>query len=113
MKSALRLRRATDFIRARRQGTQYRYTFLVLSYVENDLPYNRYGIVTSKKLGNAVVRNLIKRRLREAIYRLHPRLYQGYDIIVIARPVVVGQPFSQLLRILDKLCEQAGLMRGK
>ena len=86
---------------------------MLLSFVKNDLPYNRYGFVTSKKLGNAVVRNYTKRRLREATYQLHPQLHQGYDIVVIARPSVVEQPFSRLLRILEKLYHQTRLTRDE
>lgn len=113
MKSALRLRRSTDFARVRRQGRFYKHSSLRLNFVENELPYNRYGFVTSKKLGNAVIRNRTKRRLREATYQLHPRLHQGYDIVVTARPSVVEQPFSRLLRILERLYHQARLMRDE
>ena len=113
MKSALRLRRSTDFARVRQQGKLYKQSSLLLSTTENDLPYNRYGFVTSKKLGNAVVRNLTKRRLREATYQLHPRLCQGHDIVIIARPFVVEQPFLRILRILEKLYHQARLIRDE
>jgi ribonuclease P protein component len=113
MKSALRLRRSTDFAHVRRQGKLYRHSSLLLTFVENDLSYNRYGFVTSKKLGNAVVRNRTKRRLREATYQLHPRLVQGYDIVVVARPAVVEQPFLRLLRILERLYHQTRLIRDK
>ncbi len=113
MKSALRLRRSDDFARVRKKGKLSRHSSMLLSFVENDLPYNRYGFVTSKKLGNAVTRNRTKRRIREATYQLHPRLHQGYDIVVIARPSVVEQPFLRLLRILDKLYHQTKLIRDE
>jgi ribonuclease P protein component len=113
MKSALRLRRSSDFARIRKRGKLYRHSSMLLSFVQNDLPYNRYGFVTSKKLGNAVARNYAKRRLREATYQLHPQLRQGYDIVVIARLSVIEQPFSQLLRILEKLYHQTRLIRDE
>lgn len=81
----------------------------MINVAENSLSHNRYGFVTSKKVGNAVVRNQTKRRLREATYQLHPHLLQGYDIVVIARPAIVEQPFSQLLRILDEMYRRASL----
>jgi len=113
MKSALRLRRSTDFDHVRKQGKPYRHSSMLLSRVKNDLPYNRYGFVTSKKIGNAVTRNLTKRHLREATYHLHPRLHQGYDIVLIARPSIVEQPFAQVQRILEKLYQQARLIRDE
>ena len=113
MKSALRLRRSTEFARVKQEGKPYRHPTMLLNFVKNDLPYNRYGFVTSKKLGNAVTRNRTKRRLREATYQLHPRLHQGYDIVLIARPSIAEQPFSSGLRILEKLYLQARLIRDE
>ena len=84
---------------------------MMVNCAENQLPHNRYGFVTNKRIGGAVVRNRVKRRLREATYRFHPELHQGYDVIIVARPSVVGQPFEELLRILEKLFRQAKLLK--
>jgi len=111
MKSALRLRRSADFARVRQQGTRRKHYHLLINCAENDLSYNRYGFVTNKRVGGAVVRNRTKRRLREATYQIHPHLHQGYDIVVIARPSLVEQPFEELLRILNKLFCQFDLVK--
>lgn len=111
MKSALRLRRPVDFAYVRQAGNLHRHHHMMISCVENQLDYNRYGFVTSKKVGGASVRNRTKRRLREAAYRIHTNLHQGYDVVVIARPSIVEQPFDELLRILDKLFLRAGLVK--
>ena len=76
----------------------------------NELPHNRYGFITSKSLGMAVRRNRIRRLIREAIRLQHPRLQQGYDCIFIARPAILGQPFSEVQRIVYELCRRAGLV---
>ena len=111
MKSALRLRNSNDFAYVKRNGVSCKNRFLSLSYVDNGLSYNRYGFVTSKKLGNAVIRNRTKRRIREVTYQLHPKLKRGYDIVTIARHAIVEQPFYRLLRIQTDLYQLAKLMR--
>ena len=108
MKSALRLRRPADFARVRRCGNARRQRFLLISFCANRLLHNRYGIVTGR-LGGAVERNRLKRRLRAILRALHPSLKQGFDIVIVARRGVESQPFSELGRILNELCRRARL----
>ena len=110
MKRALRLRRPADFARVRRQGRQVRHRLLRIGVCENDLGRNRYGIVTGRRLGIAVERNRVKRRLRALLMELHSELRQGYDIVLLPRRDVLWQPFNQLRRILRELFKQAQLM---
>lgn len=112
MKSALRLRRPSDFARVQRLGAVCRHHDLSISVCGSELSQNRYGIITSKRLGNAVVRNKCKRRLRAILADLHDELRQGFDVVVITRPTIVRQPFSELYRILYGLLAQARLMEN-
>lgn len=107
----LRLRHPADFARLRREGTAYRHPWMLLSVCPNDVGHNRYGFVTSKALGNAVVRNRTKRQLRAAIHDLHPTLRTSYDVVVVARKAVVGQPFAEVARIVHELANKAKLMK--
>lgn len=68
---------------------------------------NRLGITVGTKLGKAVRRNKVRRRIREA-YRIHEnRMAPGYDIVAVARVRAVHAPYAEverdLLRLLDKL----------
>ena len=74
---------------------------------KNRKPGNRLGFTVSKKLGNAVTRNRVRRRLRE-IARLNAEcVKQGYDLILVARSKAVDAQFGKLeadvLRCLDQL----------
>ena len=57
---------------------------LVVYAAENNLPYNRLGLSVSKKVGGAVIRNCLRRLVKESL-RLKIGLAQGYDFIVIMR----------------------------
>ena len=84
---------------------------LVLYARPNRTGQNRVGLTVSKKLGHAVVRNRVRRRLRE-IYRLNEsRFRRGFDIVVVARSRAVDAPFSQLTAAYLSLAKKAGLLR--
>lgn len=109
MKKRFRLCRSQDFERVRRNGATYRHPFLVLSLAPNELTYNRYGFITSKKLGNAVVRNRVRRLLRESIRLLHADLESGFDVVIIARIGIVDQSFAEVKRAANETLRRAGL----
>ena len=70
---------------------------------------NRVGYTVSKKLGHAVVRNRVRRRLRE-VYRLNESvLAPGYDIVIVARTRAIDTPFSSLVSSFLTLTEKAGI----
>jgi ribonuclease P protein component len=57
-----------------------------------------------------VTRNRARRLVREAARLLHPRLSAGYDLVFVVRRAFVGQPFLSVQRIVEELCNQAGLV---
>jgi len=84
---------------------------LVLYAKKNRLEGNRIGITVSKKLGGAVVRNRVRRRLRE-VYRLHEgRFLTGYDIVVVARSRAVDASFQDLCAAYLSAAEKIGILR--
>ena len=109
MQRHLRLRHKRDFARLRNNGRVWHHLFLILSVVPNGLSHNRYGFVASKRLGKAVVRNRVRRLLREAVRDAHPSLVQGYDMAFIAREPIVGQPYQAVQAAVLTCLRQAGL----
>ena len=84
---------------------------LVLYARKNRSQTNRVGITASKKLGHAVVRNRIRRRLRE-VYRLNEeRFLPGYDIVVVARSRAISASFEQLTKAYLSLADKAGILK--
>ena len=61
----------------------------------------RFGFTVTRKIGNAVVRNRIRRRFREALRQLAPGIVRpGHDYVLVARSGVIEQPFDELSRLL-------------
>ena len=83
---------------------------LVLYARKNHTATNRVGITVSKKLGGAVVRNRVRRRLRE-VYRLHEQQFApGWDIVVVARSRCVTASFEKLTHAYLSLAEKSGIL---
>lgn len=109
MQRQLRLRESSDFLRLRQEGMVKRHPVLMMSYAPNGLEQNRYGFITGKNLGNAVKRNRVRRLIREAVRLQHSQWQQGYDVVFVARPAAVGEPFQAIQRIVIELAYRAGL----
>jgi ribonuclease P protein component len=85
--------------------------FLVLYARPNKLGINRVGITVSKKLGHAVVRNRVRRRLRE-VYRLNEDLFQsGWDVVVVARSRCIEGDFQSITQAYLALAAKAGILK--
>jgi ribonuclease P protein component len=83
MQQRFRLTGKQRFSQIHQEGRSIANNLLVLRVLPNDLAWSRFGFVISKRIGNAVVRNRMKRRLREVI-RQAP-VPGGWDAIFIAR----------------------------
>ena len=113
MKRLNRLRTRDDFARVREQAERgWPHRLLVLYVAPNDLDYIRVGITVSGRVGKAVVRNKVRRRLREAIRaRLH-KVKPGHDVLVIARPPSAQATWPELNQALDTVLQRARVVQS-
>ena len=87
-------------------------SYLVLYARKNHSATNRVGLTVSKKLGCAVQRNRVRRRLRE-VYRLNElRFAPGWDIVVVARSRCVKADFQKLTDAYLSLAQKAGILEA-
>jgi ribonuclease P protein component len=104
-----RLAHNKQFEEVRHYGRSWSHPLLVLSAHGNDQAHSRFGFVVSKRIGNAVVRNRVKRRLREATRARLPDIAPGWDVLLIARSAIVNAQFVEIAEALDALLDRAGL----
>ncbi|MBN1121692.1 MAG: ribonuclease P protein component [Anaerolineae bacterium] len=106
----LRLRRSQDFSRLREEGRRWQSNKLILNVLPNGLPHNRFGFIVSRRIGNAVTRNQLKRRLRAAVQSWLSNLPEGYDVVIIARQSAAAITYHQLVTELGRLFVLARLL---
>ena len=105
------MRESSDFALLRKAGSSKAGKCLVMSAMRVDgLSFFQFGLITGRKIGNAVERNLVRRRLREII-RLHqPRLQPGWKWVVIARWRAPKVDYPSLERDWLRLAAQLGVL---
>jgi ribonuclease P protein component len=105
-----RLKLSRDFTRVRTEGRTARGTLLTIGVLsaENETHF-RVGLITSKRVGGAVVRNRVRRRLREIVRRHQHALASGLWFVIIARPSAAAATFAALEAEYLRLMRRAGI----
>jgi len=102
------LTESEQYAKVYEKGSSWTNGLVVMKALPNGLGFSRYGFSVGKRLGGAVVRNRVKRRLREI---LRPaKLKPGWDIIFIARPPAAAASFAVLEKSAQGLLSRAGLL---
>lgn len=84
---------------------------IVLYYMPGIKGENRLGITVSTKIGHAVVRNRIKRQLKEAYRLLEPSFIADTDLVFVARKAIIGCSFNKIYTQMSKISKKAGLLQ--
>jgi len=108
MKRERRLTKPAEYSRVYNQGFSQADNLVAIRAMPNQLSFSRFGISVSKRLGKAVVRNRVKRLLRE-ILRVAP-LNPGWDFVVIARTPAAKSDYHQLRKSVLNLLSRAKIL---
>ncbi|MCR5576628.1 MAG: ribonuclease P protein component [Oscillospiraceae bacterium] len=111
MKASVTLKKNSDFRRLYARGKSVSTPYLALYCRENRLGVSRYGYTVSTKLGGAVVRNRVRRRLREIVRLNAQRMRPGCDVVLVARARAVGCEYKRLEAAYLTACKKLGLMK--
>ncbi len=107
MERLQRLTKTADFQRVRREGRSGGNRWLAAYGLPNDTGITRFGFAVGKRLGNAVVRNRVRRRLREIARRAVRGTPTGWDIVISARQQAGEASYQQLQ---SAFCQALGRM---
>ncbi|MGH8163047.1 MAG: ribonuclease P protein component [Rhodanobacteraceae bacterium] len=107
-----RLKRSREFARVRTEGRTIRGGLLLLGVLElAEESAFRVGFVTSKRVGGAVVRNRVRRRLREIARRHQHEVRDGVWLVVVARPAAARASYAELEAEWRKLADRGNAMK--
>jgi ribonuclease P protein component len=101
-----------DFSAVQEHGTSRSHPLLIVRTLRTDLETTRFGLATSRRLGGAVIRNRLRRRLREALRVMAPSFQPGWDVLIIARPAIVTADHDALVGALRRTLVRGGVLGG-
>ncbi|HHW71790.1 MAG TPA: ribonuclease P protein component [Firmicutes bacterium] len=108
-----RLRNPREFSFVYNKGTPCFGRHVVVSQVPTGRSVSRVGFAVSKKLGSAVTRNRVKRRLKAIMQELADHISPGYDVVIGAKRSSVGASFAELKEDLRLTLQKCSLIAGR
>ncbi|MCF2596798.1 ribonuclease P protein component [Pseudoflavonifractor phocaeensis] len=113
MKHTVALKQNHEFRRLYNKGKSAVSPYFAVYCRQTRRPYSRLGITTGVKLGKAVKRNFVRRRIRELYRTNEDKLLPGYDIVVVARTRAIYGRYADLERSFLQLMKKLGILPPK
>ena len=107
------LTRPQDFAALQSDGTLRSHPLLSVRILRTDLDTTRFGLSTGRKLGGAVVRNRVRRRLREALRVMAPSFQPGWDVLIIPRPGIVDADYETVVGAVRRVLVRGAVLGGR
>ena len=111
MKNTLSIKLNRDFKRLYYKGGCVGNDLVVIYYRKNSFKCNRLGITVGKKIGSAVVRNRVKRLIRESYRLMECDIAICYDIVIVARNKASEASYSSIFGAMRRLFKKSGLLK--
>jgi ribonuclease P protein component len=110
---AVRLQRSSEFALLKREGSSFHGKYMVLSVLRSaPVATTRIGIITSRRVGGAVVRTKVRRRIRELVRATRPQLMPNLWLVIVARPHASRADFSQFQKEWLELAARANILQA-
>ena len=113
MKVVNRIKRNEEFAVTVKKGSTLKHSPFIIHYLKNDKNVCRIGLSVSKKVGNAVTRNRVKRQTRAMCDSLVDYTSHTFDIVIIIKPDFINGTFYDNKEILNKLLSKIGITKWK
>ena len=110
MQRSFSLKKNREFHFVYRSGKSIGSRSVVLIYTHARHHSIRVGFSVSKKVGNAVTRNKVKRRMRDAFFRYLPHVKKGYSLVFIAKANIADESFEHIHRYIGSTLRRANLL---
>jgi len=107
-----RIRKNTEFVTTMK-GKRLSVDGLSLFYTRNEKGNFRVGISVSKKLGNAVTRNRLRRRIRNCVMKTLQDHTLGFDLVFVARRELIAAEYGQIQKTVETILKRTALRNGK
>jgi len=113
VKRNFHLTQTKDFTRVKKEGKSRHHKLAVLVFIPNNMEYSRVAFVASKTVGNAVTRNLVKRRMKACVADSWSNVKLGWDLVFYARTAGTLASYNNLQEAISVLLKKAGLIIDK
>ena len=112
VKRRFRLTEKERFRLVRQTGVSYTHPLLVVCLLANGQPFSRCGFTVSRRLGKAVERNRVRRRISEAVRLIWDLIEPGWDVVWVARPALQSVDFAEIQEACIRLLKRGGALRA-
>jgi ribonuclease P protein component len=108
-----KLKKNYEFKKVYNEGRYYVEKYVVMYIIKNDSALNKIGFSASKKVGNSVVRNRVKRRMKEAYRKYGNNTKAGYDIVFTARVGSGSADYAMIEKNIISILKKARLQKSE
>ena len=113
MKIVNRIKDSRQFVFTVKKGNVLKHSPFVVHFVNNDLNVCRIGISVSKSIGNAVIRNRVKRQTRAMCDSLVEYTSHTFDVVIVIKQEFLNNSFDENKTVLNELLSKIGITKWK